>query len=444
MLRLDDTNAERLNFKQYTPAEGLSSIAVTAVTEDEFGRIYVGTQRGLDRLNPETGQIENFTTADGLPNSNVEIAYRDRKNNLWFGTNDGLARFVPEPEREREPPNILITGLRVSGVPQTVSVLGEKQISALELDPDERQVTIDFLGLGASLGEQLKYEYRFGEADWTRTSERTVNFANLSAGDYKFEVRAQTADGIFSRQPATISFSIASPLWQRSWFIASIFILTALAIYAFYRSRLRQAVELERVRTRIATDLHDDIGANLTRISLLSEVAKQKSENGKPSNLLTSIADIARESVASMNDIVWAISPDHDSLLDLTRRMRRHAEEVFAMRDIDLKFKATDADLKLSVGVRRDVLLIFKEAVNNKAKHADCSKVAIDFNCENSVLSLLIEDNGKGFEKDAENDGQGLRSMTRRARALGGNLTIDSNEGTTLKFELLLSKASRG
>ncbi|CAN5460356.1 hypothetical protein BH10ACI1_BH10ACI1_26770 [soil metagenome] len=210
-----------------------------------------------------------------------------------------------------------------------------------------------------------------------------------------------------------------------------------------YRYRISRLLELERIRTRIATDLHDDIGANLTRISLLSEVAKQKAENGN-GNLLTSIADIARESVASMNDIVWAIAPDHDSLLDLTRRMRQHAEEIFAMRDIDLEFTAPDAetDLKLSVGVRRDLLLIFKEAVNNAARHSDCSEVKIDFSCKNSVLKLQIKDNGKGFEIDAENDGQGLRSMMRRAKLLGGNLEIESNlgNGTNVELEMALSK----
>lgn len=446
LLRLDDVNAEQLNFVRYTPAEGLSSIGVSCVTEDEFGRIYIGTGRGLDRLTPETGQIENFTTADGLPNSQIDIAYRDRKNNLWFGTSSGLARFVPEPERRREPPNILIMGLRVSGVPQPVSILGETIIPSLELAADQQQVTIDFLGLGTNLGERLKYEYRFGDADWTTTPERTVNFANLASGEYQFEVRAQTADRIYS-QPATVAFRIAVPLWRRWWFVASVLLLTALAGYLFYKNRLARLLEMERMRTRIATDLHDDIGANLTRISLLSEVANQKSANGN-GNLLTSIADIARESVSSMNDIVWAVSPDHDSLLDLTRRMRQHAEEIFALRDIDLEFhaSASDGELKLSVGVRRDVLLIFKEAVNNAARHSGCARVEIDFLCEQSALNLKIADDGRGFDTENEHsDGQGLRSMTRRAKSLGGNLEINSRagNGTIVEFKLLLSKMSQ-
>ncbi len=442
-LRLDDVNAERLEFVRYTPAEGLSSIGVLCITEDEFGRIYIGTGRGLDRLHPETGQVENFTTANGLPSSYINISYRDKKNNLWFGTSSGLARYIPEPEHGRKPPNVLITNLRVNGEPENISILGETVISPLELSSDQKQISVNFLGLGASLGEKMKYEYRFGDADWTQTNERTVNFANLGSGEYKFEVRAQTADRIYS-QPATVSFRIAAPIWQRWWFIVLAAGLISLAIYFIYRNRLKRLLEMERMRTRIATDLHDDIGANLTRIALLSEVANQQAVSETVKNLLPSIAGIARESVASMNDIVWAIAPEHDSLLDLTRRMRSFAEEVFASREIDLSFDApTDSDLKLSVGVRRDVLLIFKEAVNNAARHSGCSQVKIKFRVESSKLLLQIKDNGKGFADDLESDGQGLRSMSRRAKALGGDLMIESNGGTLVKFELILAKNSR-
>lgn len=444
LLRIDDVNAEHINFVRYSIAEGLSAEGAMCVTEDEFGRIYACTGRGLDRLNPATNQIENFTTADGLPNSYPQISYRDSQNNLWFTTTDGLAKFTPEPQRERKPPSILITGLHVNGIAQPISVLGETTIPNLELDPRQRQVSIDFVGLGANLGERLKYEYRLGAADWTETTQRTVNFANLAAGDYQFEIRAVTADRIYSVAPANLTFRIAAPIWQRWWFVTLILSMTALLIYLFYKNRLTRLLMMERMRTRIATDLHDDIGANLTRISLLSEVAKQQSENGN-GKLLTSIADIARESVASMNDIVWAISPDHDSLLDLTRRMRQHAEEVFALRDVQLNFKAPATDLKLSVGARRDVLLIFKEAVNNAARHSGCTKVEIDLLTNNATLFLRIKDDGKGFETDSDDQGQGLPSMKRRARALGGIFKLDSSpkNGTIIEFEMPLPNVNR-
>jgi histidine kinase/DNA gyrase B/HSP90-like ATPase/histidine kinase/YXYXY domain-containing protein len=438
-------NAERLDFVRYSTAEGLSTQSASSVTSDEFGRIYIGTGRGLDRLTPETGQIENFTTADGLPGSNPLMSYRDRKNNLWFITQNGLARFVPEPPRERKAPNVFITGVRVSGISQAISILGETSIPAMELDSDQRQITIDFLGLGVNLGERLKYEYRFNESDWTRTDERTVNFANLGAGKYQFEVRAQTADRIYS-QSATVSFLISAPLWQRWWFIAALIVSVSLIIYFFYRFRVSRLLEVANMRTRIATDLHDDIGANLTKIAILSEVAQQRleqnlgaSENDRD-NLFGSVAEISRESVSSMSDIVWAINPKKDSLIGLTRRMRQYAEEILERRDICLEFNApvVEPDIKLDANLRRNIYLIFKESINNIVRHSDADAVKINFNLLDKELILQICDSGDGFNTMREYDGNGLLNIKKRAEDCGGRLEIESDAGAGTKIILRL------
>ncbi|MEP6704128.1 MAG: two-component regulator propeller domain-containing protein, partial [Acidobacteriota bacterium] len=448
VLRLDDVNADELRFVRYTTAEGLSSNGSYCLTEDEFGRIYVGSGRGIDRLTPETGGVENFTTADGLPSSDVEIAYRDRRNDLWFGTSSGLARFTPEPQRARRPPNAFITGLRVNGESRSVSLLGEGTIPSLDLDADHRQITVAFVGLGSSPGEKLQYEYRFGDVDWTPTSERTVNFANLGSGDYQFEIRARTFDRIYS-QPATVAFSIAAPMWQKWWFVVAVLGLAILLFYAIYRVRLGQLLEVANMRTRIATDLHDDIGANLTKISILSEVAQQQfgqyanadGPNGT-SSLLGSVAEISRESVSSMGDIVWAINPKKDSLLDLTRRMRQHAEEMFERREIVLEFHAPmrDLDLKLDADSRRNIYLIFKESINNIVRHSNASKVTINLAFVENELVLKISDDGEGFDTVQEFDGNGLLNMQKRADDCGSRLLIKSvrGKGTTLKLNLKL------
>lgn len=442
VLRLDDVTADQLDFKNYTPAEGLSSIGVSCLTEDEFGRIYVGTPRGLDRLNPETGQIENFTTADGLPNSYIEVAMRDRQNNLWFGTANGLARFVPEPEKNRQSPNVLITGLRVAGVAKPISILGESEISNVELDADQRQMTIDFIGLGANLGEKLRYEYRLANGDWTQTTERTLNFANLASGDYHFEIRAVTADRIYSQKAAGISFRIAAPLWQRSWFLLLATLFLGSIIYSIYRYRLTKLLEIERTRTRIATDLHDDIGTNLSKISLLSEIVNlqlaSKGRSAERNRLLDSIAEISRESVNSMSDIVWAISPQRDSLLEMTRRMRGYAEEIFVEKGIRVKFAAPDdgEHIKLSMDTRRELYLIFKEAVNNAAKHADCNLLEIDFFRMGGAIFLQISDDGRGFDVSQKTDGNGLANMQTRAEASGGKFEVESAVGSGTKVKI--------
>lgn len=446
----DEPTAENPRFKNYTVREGLASNTVWAIAEDNDGRIYFGTGRGVDQLDETTNKIRHFTSEDGIAGSVIYHLHKDRRGNIWVAANGGVSRINPHALRvETAPPPVIINRITIAGEELPLAETGVSNFSAADLSANQNNIAIRFVGLSFQAERALRYQYRLEgvDADWSAAGEqREVTYANLGAGEFRFLVRAVNSEGMASKQPAVFEFQILSPLWQRWWFVAGVLALTIFLIYVFYRYRLRRLMELERIRTRIATDLHDDIGANLTRISLLSEVAKQKSENGN-GNLLTSIADIARESVSSMNDIVWAISPDHDSLLDLTRRMRRHAEEVFALRDVDLQFDAptTETALKLSVGVRRDVLLIFKEAVNNAAKHSDCSRVAIDFRMDDVTLFLRIKDDGKGFDLDNKNgDGLGLRSMTRRADALGGKLKIESQKinGTVVEFKMPLMRTS--
>ncbi len=435
LLRLDDVNSEELNFARYSTSDGLSSAGAHCLTEDAFGRIYIGSARGVDRLNPETGQVENFTTSDGLPNIDIMVAYHDKNNNLWFGTAKGLARYTPEPARKRQPPRVLITGVRINGETQTVSILGEREINDVELNSDQRQISVDFLGLGASLGERLKYEYRLSGGDWAQTDERTINFANLATGAYQFQIRAVTLDRIAS-SPASFSFRIAAPIYWRPWFLFGCVLLVGCLVFSVYRYRVGHLLEMERVRMRIATDLHDDIGANLTKISILSEVAQQKlgkqvnrEDDFNDGRLLENIAETSRESVSAMSDIVWAINPRKDSLVDLTRRMRRHAEEVLEQRGVLLQFNSTAAELRLNANVRRNVYLIFKESLNNIVRHAQASTVLIDFQVEQNWLVLIIADDGAGFETESETDGNGLPSIKKRAAELKAILEINSAPG---------------
>ena len=162
---------------------------------------------------------------------------------------------------------------------------------------------------------------------------------------------------------------------------------------------------------------------------------------------LGSVARIARESVSAMSDIVWAINPTRDSLLDVVRRMRRHAEEVFAAGNVSLAFAApeTDGTLRVGISVRRDLFLIFKEAVNNAARHSRCTHVAIDLRAEGSWLELRVVDDGIGFDAAAESDGQGLASIRRRAEKIGGTIEVESHpgQGTTVRLRVPCTR-SRG
>jgi signal transduction histidine kinase len=194
---------------------------------------------------------------------------------------------------------------------------------------------------------------------------------------------------------------------------------------------------------RIATDLHDDIGSNLSEISLLSEIVNLKlAGDGENSRLLNLIAQISRRSVASMSDIVWAINPHRDSILEMRRRMRQHAEEIFVERGVSVAFNApTDRKkIRLSMDRRRELFLIFKEAINNAAKHSGCTRIEIDLSVRGAEIFLRITDNGRGFDISEGSDGNGLANMRERAESRGGKFEIESQigSGTAIKIRFPL------
>jgi signal transduction histidine kinase len=392
-----------------------------------------------------SGHVRHYTANEGALLGDVNAAMQDRDGALWFSYSTGLVRLLPEPDAPPLPPPILITGLRIAGDTRPLSALGETEVAQVELAANKNELQIDFVALGFSPGEGLRYQYRLEGAneDWSPlTDQRTVNFANLAAGRYGFLVRAVNADGVMSEQPASFSFIVLRPLWQRWWFIVMVAALVGVIVYLLYRYRLARLLELERMRTRIAADLHDDIGANLTKIGILSEVVRQQMNgaDGRMAEPLSSIASISRDSVASMSDIVWAINPMRDSLRDLVRRIREFAGEIFASRDIEFELRAPspEVDLKLGADVRRTILLICKEAVNNIVRHSSCHKADIELRIGGSLLVLLVRDDGQGFDATQDTTGNGLLSMRNRAVSMGGEIEIISGRpsGTTVTLRI--------
>ncbi|HEV7890975.1 MAG TPA: two-component regulator propeller domain-containing protein [Pyrinomonadaceae bacterium] len=479
--RVDHPTSERPSFHTYTTRDGLSSDQVTCVTEDLFGRIYLGTGRGLDRLDVSTGRFKHYTTADGLASNFVNVCAADRDGSIWAGTLRGLSRLAPLQERPRPAPPVLVTALRVGGEPFPVSETGAQEVSGLTLEAGRNQLQIDYVGLSYAAGNVPRYQFRLegADADWGAPSDqRSINFANLAPGSYRFMVRALDADGAASPRPAVVSFRVMPPFWRRWWFVLSValvLIVVALAAQRMYAARRRERVradaalrlskeerlaELERVRKRIATDLHDDIGASLTQITVLSEVARQSlSREGVHSEQLGQISAVSNELVEAMSDIVWAINPKKDHLSDLVHRMRRFASDVFTARGLAFTFDAPDAarDTRLGASVRREVFLIFKESVNNVLKHASAASVRVNFRLEAGRLELVISDDGRGFEPvdsvtlSGEYEptdgtgGNGLYSMRRRAAEMGGSYEVRSKpgEGTTVTLTLPAAPAAR-
>lgn len=461
--RVDDSAAEHPKFAVLTTADGLASDQVTCITEDDWGRIYLGTGGGVDRLDVETGRIKHYSIADGLPDNFINVSFRDRQGRLWFGTLRGLARLVPSKGTPPQPPPIMISRLRAGGTDHLLAELGASDIGALELGPNQNSIQAEFVSLSFSPGEALRYQYLLegGDGSWSQPSpQRFVNFANLAPGSYRFLVRAVNNDGVASPRPATLSFRVLPPIWRRSWFLISLALLVGFLGFSFaryrashldqrkrvevalLRSREERVLELERVRKRIASDLHDDLGSNLTQISLLSEVVKRQltHQDSGVTNSLELIAASSREVVDAMSDIVWAINPQKDHFSDLVQRMRSLGSEMLIRSQIEFSFNSPKGvtDIPLGANLRREVFLIFKECVNNIVKHSAATEVQIEFSLNQDELFLRVQDNGQGFNTADEVEGHGLASIRMRSNDMGAKLEILSagTPGTTITLRV--------
>ena len=425
------------------------TLAVTVLLEDPAGQVWVGTLEGLYRL--RAGPTDPSIVRVDMQPVEVFAAIRDRHGDLWFGFNGGLVRFTPGEERQRAVPLVLIDALSVDNQQRNVSALGQADLGHLaELAPGRTAMQVSYLAPGFGPMDGVRYQIRLEgiDQDWSAPSDqRTVNYATVGPGDYRFAVRAVTGEGVVSSNVAGFEFRVLTPVWQRWWFVSTAFALCAAASYAFYRHRIARLLRVADMRARIARDLHDDIGANLTRIAVLAEVARrQVSVTPAADAPLSSIANVARQSMTSMSEIVWAVNPDRDRVENLTQLMREYAEEVFASDDVELTFAVPDTlkFVRLGADLRRDLYLVFKEAANNAARHSRCTRFSVEICRTRRALTMTIADNGRGFDP-ATADGNGLSNMCRRLTLLGGRFEVGSNpgRGTTITLEIPLGSRTR-
>jgi two-component sensor histidine kinase len=444
--RIDDTRAVHPTFHTYTTAQGLSSNQVFSVAEDKSGLVYLSGGRGVDRLDVATGTIRSFTLGEGIPAYEAHQILRDKTGALWFGSGYGLSRYIPEPELLRPPQPPLIRCISVQGKAFPVSDLGESVLSGLTLGPGQNNLRIEFASLHFSFGEVLRYQYRLegADKDWSPlTDQRTVNYANLAPRSYRFVLRAVNGDGLFSATNATVSFTIVPPFWRSWWFVALALGATISLLYGGYRYRLQQAVAIERIRTRLASDLHDDIGSGLVEIAITSEIARAQPSNG--TDLFQQVGDRARQLRDSISDIVWSVDPRHDYLADLVARIRQSTFSLLECDGRQVEFHAPEDKAFLGIWLaadrRRHLLLVCKEALTNVARHAGASHVSVCLRMHERTLTLEVRDNGRGFDPAVSHTGLGLRSMKRRSGEVGGKLTVQSapGSGTCLVFSLPLS-----
>jgi signal transduction histidine kinase len=425
LFRSDDPLSAAPHFQRFLTQ------AANCVAEDRQGRIYACTGQGVACINPAKGRIRQYTAADGLGPGMLQCAYRDRRGDIWFCLTLGASRFTPQPETPHPAAPVYITSLRASGRDMPLTEWGQAAVGRIALKPYENSVDVGFVGIELGTGLSLEYEYRVegAQRDWQKLgSERSVHLASLAPGTYRLLVRAVNQEGAVTDPPASVDLFVATPIWRRWWSLALMAAAVAAGLYLAHRWRMRYVLELERVRTRIATDLHDDVGASLSQVAIMSEVVSRRAASEREA--LEEIAGASRELLQSMSEIVWAVDPTHDRLSDLTQRMRWFAGETLSACGVGLHFSVDPAERELRLGAdtRRQVFLIFKECINNIARHAQARHVYVSLKVAQDHLVLEAEDDGRGFDPGA-GAGHGLRNMTQRARALRGEFELRSRPG---------------
>ena len=267
------------------------------------------------------------------------------------------------------------------------------------------------------------------------TPDATVRYVGLAPGSYRLGVRALAADGVPGPE-ATAAFVVRPPFWKSPAFFVSALALVGLAAFLVYRQGVRHAVAVERVRTRLATDLHDDVGSSLARISILSEVGRRDVDpTGEAARLFGEIGETSRGVIDALGDAIWSIDPRHDDLQSLADRLRHFATDLLEGSGMACRMEipADAAAVDLPAEPRRHLSLLLKEAVTNPARHAAARPVAVAFRLEDRRLSVEVDDDGRGFDESArvarDTEGRGLANMRMRAEALGGTFTLASSAG---------------
>jgi signal transduction histidine kinase/ligand-binding sensor domain-containing protein len=435
LLRVDDPASTTPVFRTIA-LTGRASTAVVALAEDLTGRIYAATGGGIERLDPGTGRVRQFSSADGLPPAEYRVATRDRHGALWFGSDQGLVRLRPRPDSS-DPPRVLIFSVRVNGEERLPSDFGEPEPAELFLGPSERQVQVGYGGFR----HDLLYQKRLSglDPDWALPSRSVdASYPWLAPGSYELAIRAMTPEGV-AGAPARVRFTIAPPFWERWWVRLTIAAAALSLLFFWHRAQLERHLEIERVRSRIATDLHDDIGASLSRIAMMTEAIKARPDapNADSNRTLGEIADTARGLVEDMSDIVWSIDPRRDTVGDLVARLRAFGFGLLEPRGVLWTFDAPEEMLRRRLGSdqRRQLYLIFKEALHNIARHSQARHATLRIGLEDHGLWAEIDDDGRGLLPGSPM-GLGIRNMRERAAQLGGDLEVGTRPAGGVRVSL--------
>jgi ligand-binding sensor domain-containing protein/signal transduction histidine kinase len=458
-------------WSSFTAKDGLPFSNTAYLAEDGQGCLWIGSNGGLIRV-PKSklnqladGLLEKKTLSnladglmdsialrtygkqDGLPTSECTFgsqpaACQTGDGRLWFPTTGGLVSVDPAQLH----PNTNLPPVVI----ESVWIQGQQGSNAFRAAPPKEvvipagkeglHIQYTSLNLGAADRARFRYWMEYYERDWSPPlDERHAYYGKLPSGRYRFHVAACNEDGLWNNQGSTLAVTVLPPFWQTWWFLtaAAVSLLAMLVGSVHYVSTqklqrqvavLRQHEALERERARIARDLHDQLGANLTQVALLGELAE--TDKALPDEVAAharQISQTANDTTRALDEIVWTVNPANDTLDGLVNYLCKYAQEYLALAGLRYRLEAPAQlpSIPISPELRHNVFLVAKEAVNNIVKHARASSVWLRLRLEPGRFMLDIEDDGRGLGAGAENKGRsGLRNMRKRMEDIGGDFVI--------------------
>ncbi len=441
-------------FTYYKDRNGLIDNFVKGVMADARGNLWLSTDKGLSRFDTRTEEFKNFTVKDGLI-SNVLLSgayYKSQDGRLFFGGEGGVIAFYPDSVKDNPLiPPIVITRFKVfdKPLPLQKAVFSLKDI---QLSYRQNFFSFEFVALDYTAPAKNQYAYMLEgfDPDWVYSgTRRYASYTNVDPGEYVFRVKGANSDGVWNEQGAAITITITPPFWKTWWFRAIALVTIGLFVWGVYRYRVNQLLAMERLRTRLAADLHDEIAGNLSSIAMFGKIVQDEAAaaGGKKmagSELLERIVTLSQESVAAIREIIWAIDPKPETIHDLLMRVRDWAVNTCRPQNIMLKFDAPPQEQlppkNLSPEQRKHLWLLLKEAVNNAAKHSGGTELAVYASYKTGQLHISIIDNGSGLDGAngaARFSGKGLGTMKARAEQLNGSFGMLSDEsGTTVSVTI--------
>lgn len=433
---LIELDADGQVLQTFRPEQGIRCSQAVFIVEDHSGNIWFNSDYLLHCLDTRKKTFTYYGLADGLfgnaPTDGLSIL---PNGEIIVGFQNAFNYFHPALlRRNATPPPVVITGIKILNREHPP---GEP----LVLRPGDNMLTVEFAALNFSQPERNRYAYKLEgfDPDWNYTDRPVAIYTNLDGGRHLLRLKACNNDGVWNETGTSLEFRVIPPFYERWYFYLALVLAGAGITYAIARYRYLQRHRLNLFRQRLARDLHDEMGSTLSSIRFFSDFAQTQVADAKPEAMpvLQRISQSATALSESMQDIIWAMKSRNDYLEDVASRMTEFGLRLLEARGIRFVTRIDEhfPVRRLLPEQRRNLYLIFKEAINNAAKYAAATEVELEFSAAGGVLTLAISDNGEGFDPESKESGNGLYNMRQRAAEIGGKLEIVSAPGKGTRVE---------